>query len=220
MRRNNYSWLLPLTGVIGIALVVVGFIILGEGQDATDKTAQEIAQFYQDNEDSQSIGSFVIALSAVFFLFFAGYLRRVLRDAEGPGGSLSAVSFAGAVVFATAIGVGATINLALADLANNLDPVALQAINGISWDYYIPFVVGMVPFLVASGICIVRTEALPKWLGWVAIIVGVLNFTPVGFFAFLAGMVWILIVSIVLTLRARSAPAAPVVAGTPGPPAA
>jgi hypothetical protein len=205
MQRST-AWVAPATGIVFIALVIIGFILVGDGQDATEKSAEEIAAFYQDNEDEQIIGSFVIGLSSVFFLFFAGSLRRLLRDAEGPGGMLSAVSFAGATVFVAGVSVVATINLALADLADDIDPVALQAINGISWDFYIPFVVGMVPFLLASGLCAVRTGALPKWLGWIAIILGVLSFTPAGFFTFLAGLVWILVVSILLTMRARSAP--------------
>jgi hypothetical protein len=208
MRRNT-AWVAPATGIVFIALVVVAFILVGEGQDATEKSAQEIATFYQDNKDEQTIGAFLIGLASVFFLFFASSLRSVLRDAEGPGGMLSAVVFAGAIVFAAGAAVGATINLALADLADDIDPVALQAINGIAWDYYIPFVVGMAPFLLAAGLCVVRTAPLPKWLGWVAIILGIAAFTPVGFFAFLAGLAWILVVSVMLTVRARSAPGSP-----------
>jgi hypothetical protein len=222
MQRST-AWVAPATGIVFIALVIVAIILVGEGQDATEKSAEEIAAFYQDNEDEQSIGAFVVGLASVFFLFFAGHLRRLLRDAEGPGGMLSAVSFAGAIVFVTGAAVVATINLALADLADDIDPVALQAINGITWDYYIPFVVGMTPFLFAAGLCAVRTGALPKWLGWIAIVLGVASYTPVGFFAFLLGLVWILVVSVMLTVRARStpgAPGAPGGVGTPGTPAA
>ena len=56
---------------------------------------------------------------------------------------------------------------------------------------------------------IVRYGALPKWLGWVAIVFGVVALTPFGFFAFLGGIVWILVVSIMLTMRARSESAPP-----------
>ncbi len=39
-------------------------------------------------------------------------------------------------------------------------------------------------------------------MGWLAIVIGVLAITPNGFFAFLALIVWILIVSVILTMRA------------------
>jgi hypothetical protein len=214
MQRDQH-WLLPLTGVIFAAILVVAIIILGEGQDATEKSAEEIAAYYQDNEDEQTIGSFLIGLAAVVFLFFAGWLRKVLREAEGPGGTLSAVAFAGAIVFAIGGATAATINLALADLADDIDPVALQAINAISWDYFIPFAVGMSAFLLATGISVLRHGALPKWLGWIAVVLGVAAYTPAGFFALIGGLLWILVVSVMLTVRARSAPGAPGAPGTP-----
>jgi hypothetical protein len=49
---------------------------------------------------------------------------------------------------------------------------------------------------------------LPKWLGWVAIVLGVITVTPIGFAGFIGGMLFILIAAIILTMRERSAPAA------------
>lgn len=206
--RRSAAWVAPATGIVFIALAVAAVILIGEGQDATKKTAQEIAGFYDDNEGEQTTGAFLLGGAGIFFLFFAGTLRRVLRDAEGPGGILSAVSFAGAIVFVIAVAVAASLNLALADLADDIDPVALQAINGISWDFFIPFSVGMSPFLLASGISAVLHGALPRWLGGVAIVLGIAAYTPAGFFAFIGGLAWILIVSVLLTIRGRYAPPA------------
>ena len=62
-------------------------------------------------------------------------------------------------------------------------------------------------FLIASGISIVRHGALPRWLGWVAIVLGVASATPAFFIAFLLAAIWILIVSVMLALRARPATA-------------
>jgi hypothetical protein len=56
---------------------------------------------------------------------------------------------------------------------------------------------------------VVRYGALPKWLGWVAILLGVVGVTPIGFAAFLGLGIWILIVSVILSLRARGTSAAP-----------
>ena len=59
-------------------------------------------------------------------------------------------------------------------------------------------------FLFSTGLSIVLYGAIPKWLGWVAIALAVIGLTPLGFAAFLGTGVWILIVSIMLTMRARS----------------
>jgi hypothetical protein len=38
----------------------------------------------------------------------------------------------------------------------------------------------------------------------VAVLLGVVGFTPIGFVAFLGGGLWILVVSVMLTVRARA----------------
>jgi hypothetical protein len=122
---------------------------------------------------------------------------------------LPTVAYAGGIVFVAAVAVGASLNLTLVDLADDLDPVAVQAVDAISYDYYIPFAIGLSPFLLASGISVVRSGALPKWLGGVPIVLGIAGYTPAGFFAFILALIWVLIVSIMLTQRARGTSAPP-----------
>jgi hypothetical protein len=87
------------------------------------------------------------------------------------------------------------------------------------WDNdFMPLALGTGLFLLASGISTVRHGALPKWLGWIAILLGIVAFTPIGFASAAAAAVWILIVSVLLALRAR--PTTPSAAAPPPPPTA
>jgi hypothetical protein len=53
--------------------------------------------------------------------------------------------------------------------------------------------------LLAAGIASARGAGLPAWLGWSAIVIGVLALAgPLGMIAFLAAPVWVLIAAIVL----------------------
>ena len=72
-----------------------------------------------------------------------------------------------------------------------------------------PFTLGVVLFMLASGLSIVLHKGLPVWLGWLAFLIGILGVTPVGFFAHPATALWILVVSILLTVRAAKAKNAP-----------
>jgi Domain of unknown function (DUF4386) len=207
------DWFPPFAGIIFVVLFVVVFALLGlEGQDATEKTAEEIAEHYQDNETKETLGSFGIGLAAAFMLFFGGWLRRFLRDAEGPTGILSAVAFGAAVVFSAGAAIAGSVHLALADLADDIDPIALQAINGIDYDLFLIFPVGLGVMAIAGGISALRHGALPKWLCWVGIVGGVAFFTP----AFPVGLVlvplWILIVSIIGISSARAGGGVPAAA--------
>jgi hypothetical protein len=201
-RNVKREWLAPLTGVVFVALGVLGFIIGGEPPGADDPV-QEIVDHYTDNEGSVIAGAILVAFAAVFLIFFAGYLRKVLSAAEGEGGVLSAVSLVGAAVMAVGIAIDATISFALAEAVEDIEPTAVQALQAL-WDSdFIPIAVGTVVFLLSTGISIVRHAALPKWLGWVAILLAVVGLTPIGFVAFLGGGIWILIISVMLALRAR-----------------
>jgi hypothetical protein len=206
------KWFPPLCGVIAVVLGVVVTILTGQGQDATKKTAEEIANYYRDNNTKESIGSILIGFVGVFVLFFSGWLRRVLRDAEGPDGILSSVAFGAGVVFAAGAAIGGSIHLALPDLADDINPVALQAINGIDYDMFEFFPVGLGTLALAGGISIVRHGAFAKWVGWVGIVAGAVFFTPGFFVAFVLAPLWILIVSVIGISRAGASGPAPAAA--------
>ncbi len=200
------GWLAPLTGALAVAALVGGFAIAGETPDATEESAQQVAQHYIDNDDEVFIGSILVGLGGLLMLYFGGWLRRLLRDAEGPTGILSAVAFAGTIVFATGVAVVATLGVALADSADDIDPVAMQALNAFSWNYFIPFAMGISALLFATGLSVIRHGALPAWLGWVALVLGVAAFTPAGFFGAIGGAIWIVVVSVMSAVQGRGTP--------------
>ena len=201
--RRSTDWVAPATGIVFAVLLAITLILAGEGVDPKDGV-DEVVEYYTDNEDQILISGFLGGLAVVFFLFFAGWVRKVLREAEGPGGMLSAVSYAGAIVFAVGGAVASTLSVGLAESFDDVDPTALEAMNAIAYNYFIPFAVGFSVFLLATGISSVRHGALPGWLGWSAIVLGIATYTPAGFFTFLLSLVWVLVASVVLTMRART----------------
>ncbi len=203
------GWLVPLTGVAFVAVLIIGIAVGGEPPDVKDNSPQEIVNFYVDNQDSVQVGAFLSTLAAVFLIFFANHLRRVLDAARDT--ALSATVLIGAAVMAVGAGIDSTISFALSEAAEDIDPTAVQALQAL-WDNdFLPLALGAIVFLISAGIAILQTGALPRWLGWVALALGVVGATPIGFFAFLGGGIWILVVSVLLALRERAA-------GTSAPP--
>ena len=90
------------------------------------------------------------------------------------------------------------VHLALADAGGDVAPEATQALNALDNNDWIPVAGGMGVFVLASGLAAVRYRALPRWLAWAGFVIGILVFTPAGFFAFLAAGIWTLVTSIVL----------------------
>ena len=200
------DWLVPLTGVGFIVVAIVSIIVGGEPKSA-DEPVGEIVEFYVDNKDSVQLGAFIGLGALLLLVFFGAYLRRVLRAAGPPDEILSLVSFVGLVVVAVGLSIDFTITIALAEAADDVDPIAVQALQAL-WDNdFIPIALGVLMFLWATGLSVLRTGAFPKWMGWVMIAFGVLGLTPVGFVAPLGAALSVLVLSVLLSLRARSAPA-------------
>jgi Domain of unknown function (DUF4386) len=203
MSRSR-AWLVPLTGVAFIVVAIISFIVAGEPKDA-GHPANEIVDWYVDNKDQVEIGAFIGVAAAVLLVFFGAYLRNVLRAAAGGTDMLSLVSFIGIVVVAVGFAIDTTISIALAERADDIDPTGVQTLQAL-WDNdFVPIALGVLLFLWATGISVVRSGVLPKWIGWIMILLGVVALTPIGFVSFIASAVLILLISILLALRERSA---------------
>jgi hypothetical protein len=203
---KSKEWLVPLTGVGFIVVAIVSFIVGGEPKDASHP-AREIAEWYTDNKDAVQISAFIGMAATVLLVFFGAYLRNVLRAAAGGADMLSLVSFIGIVVVAVGLAIDTTISIALAERADDIDPIAVQSLQAL-WDNdFVPIALGILLFLWATGLSVLRTGALPKWIGWIMILLGVVALTPIGFASFIGTAVLILVISILLAVRARSATA-------------
>jgi len=212
MSKSSKEWLVPLTGILFIVLLIVSWIIQGSPKSA-DKPAREIVAWYVDNKSSVEIAAFLGTLAAAALVFFGGYLRKVF---DGAGPMLAILPLIGLTI----IGIGGALDnmllFAAAERAEDVPPVATQTIQAI-WDNdFLPLVLGVVVFNFSVGFAVLRTGAMPKWMGWWAILFGVITLAgPIGFIGAIGAAVWVIIASIVLSLRARSAGAAPAAPAAP-----
>lgn len=188
---------LPLTGALFAILFIITFFIGGEVPGADD-SHEEVVAFYTDKESALMFASILNAIGAVSFLFFVGYLRTVLRSAEGGPGTMSAISSAGGIVAATGMLMFSGFAFVLTENIDGFEPAAVQALNALSANFFFPLAGGLATFLLATGLVGVRARALPAWLAWIALVLAVLTFTPIGFFAFLGLILWVLVTSILL----------------------
>jgi hypothetical protein len=211
MNRSK-EWLVPLTGIAFIVLLVVSFLVAGEPKDATHPP-NEVAQWYIDNKDSAEIGAFIGTVAAALVIFFGAYLRKVLAAAEGEPSMLPILVVIGLSIVAVGGAIDNMLLFATAERADDIPATSVQTIQAI-WDNdFLPLFLGVLVFNWAVGISVLRSGALPKWMGWAAIVFGVISLAgPLGFAGTIGAALWILVASIMLSLRARSAPATPAAA--------
>ena len=155
--------------------------------------------------DSQIV--IVLELIAILlFLPFLGYLYSVLLRAEGEGAWLSPTAFGAGLVDLT-IKLG-SIAPGFASRTEGLDPQLHQALEKMN---SVAFIVTMLPLgvmMAAVAIVILKTHVLPLWLGLLAAITAPACLVNGMFLdaefgpAFLLFLLWVVIASIVLTMRA------------------
>jgi hypothetical protein len=186
----------PLLGIAAAVIALISIIVGGTSTPDVDAPARDVINHYDDS--AQVISAIAGALAALLVVFFAGTMRSRLRGAE----SLSNLVLVGGALFAFGIGIFAALSITLYDLASSdkaIDPGALQAINALNEDFFFPTVIGLAVWYWASGLAIFSTGVLPRWWGWVSVVLGVLSVLgPLGFFAFILSIPWVFVTAILL----------------------
>lgn len=200
--------LLPLLGILAVALIVAGVVVGGETPD-TDAPVSEVVEFYTDNDDDIVVASILMMLAAAVLLTWSVQLRAALIREEGGAGSRSTLGFAGTVVFAVGITISAGLGISLGDTPEKVDPTTLQTLHVLNMQMFPPLAVGVFLTLIGYGLAIIATRALPTWIGWVAVVAGVFAITPLWFVPFIALGILIVGSSIVLAMRSEAVPPAP-----------
>jgi hypothetical protein len=154
----------------------------------------------------------VIALELVgllLFIPFLAYLWSVLREAEGPGGWLSATVLGAGIVGVTMKLSSIAPGWAARDFGEaTAIHKALERVNEVA------FIAQMLPdgvLLAAVAVLALKTRVLPRWLGWLAAVTAPLLLVNGMFLdaefgpAFLLFLLWTLLASVVLTVRPSGA---------------
>ncbi len=196
--------LAPLTGIVFAVLLAITFT--SPSTPGVHASGAEVIKHYNDHHGAHLLGDLCGGVAVVFFLFFISSLRSFFEDKEGANG-LSRAAFAGGIMIAVGGGIFTSIDVALVDARHDVTPQAVQALNVLNNDFFFPFEIGLVVFALCTGLAIIASGALPKWLGWVMVVIGIVAFSPVGFFGFFIVLIWSVIVAI-LIYRRTGAPAA------------
>ena len=201
--------LLPLGGIVFVALVASGVALSITG-GAPDSTARgsEVASYFEAHWLRELVVSFLLAAAVPFLVLFA-LGAAAARATESVGTRVwERMLVGGSLVSGAAFLVTATVNLALADGANNgASSGALEALNLFNGSAWLAQNAGHgILMLGAAGTFLSRPRSR-GWLGWTALPLGIALFVPfASFFAVLLTAVWIVVASVAL-VRGRTEPA-------------
>jgi hypothetical protein len=197
----------PLTGLLFVGLTLAG-VAMSNNTPSSDASGASVIAFYEAHRNSQRVSDILLVFASLFLVFFAGSLRGYLRR-KPAAEAASALVPVGAALLAVGLTVVSGIDYALADVPSHLGAGAAQALNVLDNDVFFTVLVGGGVFGIASAVAILRGATLPKWLGWVAVVLGIAMMTPAFWLAGIVLFVWVLIVSTLIYLRSGSTTATP-----------
>ena len=213
MSDRSLRWF-ALSGPVGAVLLAIGIVLAGS-TPSDHASGATVLEHYKDKQGQLLASAFILMIAGALILVFAAYLRARLRDNSPIGDTAALAAFGGGVALAIATFDGVKDTIGLLTAVDAKDPAAASIMNmtgQASW----PLITGAAAvFLFGAGLAILRTRVLPRWLGWVALVVGVISILgPGGFLGFFITPFWILVAGILLFRAEPAEGPAPAASGT------
>jgi uncharacterized membrane protein len=191
--------LLPLTGVVFAVLAIAGNLTIDAFPD-TDQPVGKLAAYYADHHAQIGRGGTLLGYSVIFFALFGVALWSRTRQSAAPP-VVAGTLLLGTALVAVNMLTSADTYYTLGQISGEptTSPQALQAwhiagsVGGVGADSIV--------LLLAVAAAGILARALPRWLGWTALLLAVMHFTPLGFLAYLLFYVWAVAAGIALTVR-------------------
>jgi hypothetical protein len=140
-----------------------------------------------------------VALGVIYFT----YLRARARDAGAKSDVGPTTMLAGAVIWAVGGLFGSVTELMVTSASHHHQAQIAQTANVLSNNSWIPFIAGSAVMLIGAGVTVLQSSLLPRWMGYVALVAGVVSLAgPGGFLGFFVAPLFVL-TSAIYALRSR-----------------
>ncbi len=189
-----------LTGAVFVVTFVAVFVWVGSTPDSHDSAAKVVSFFAKHHHKLNNAG-FAMLIPAGLLALFTGAMRQRLRRTDGGSIAATTAAVAGGTIASAGLMVFGTTQIAVSDASGHASATTMQTLNVLANNSFAPFIGGFGVLLVATGIATLQTRALPRAIGYLAVPLGVLVFTPVGWFAVLAGGLLMGVTSVIMAVR-------------------
>ncbi len=196
----NARRLLPLSGIVFVVIALLAIVALAGDTPSNDASAQDVVDHYTAHSARNLAAALVLPVAIPFLVIFGVMLAKTFWS-EGEAHPLwPLMLISGTVLTGGTFLVAAWVHFALADAGDNkLDPSTLQTLNVLDADSWIAWNGAFGVMMLGAAGCFISRAPAHRWLGWVALVLGIALFIPFAdFFALILTLIWIIIVSIML----------------------
>jgi Domain of unknown function (DUF4386) len=216
MDKATWDKLAAAGGIVGVVLFVVAGVIYGS-PPGVDEDAQSVAGFFADDRSTVLTATFLQGLGVLAILWFVAALVQAMREV---GEGRLATAALGSFLLAFAIGSVAAISRATLaySIADEGSDLVLPLYHlSVVFDVFVNVLAAGL-FLAVGGATL-RTGLFARWWGWLSLVAGLLLivgatawardgfWSPTGgvaWITFLVFLVWMLVTSILLTMKVRA----------------
>jgi hypothetical protein len=216
-QRSTLERVALLGGALFVVLMVVGSIFSFSGQPDSTKADDVLARYWSDggHRNKSHVGWILVAVGILAFLWFVAALKRRVQDHD-PDGFLAGLVGIGGTVYAVCTLVAFSLEEGIKTMSDDtykhqVYPGFVHAADDAGWVIHAAGGVGIGALIIATSIAAMRAGRIPGWLGVVSIIAGVISLALIIFFPIFLMLLWVLVTSIAMFIRAgrTAAPAAP-----------
>ena len=197
----GWARLWPALGIVGWVVAFTGLAV--HGYPAIDASPQQLASWTSSTDSTHfSIGISIEAVGLLIFVFFVAWLCGVTRRTGGTSWLLG-LALASSVAWAAVSIGGNGVWTALLDAGRHgVDSSALVAIRDVAQETYNASNFILALTVIAVGLANLRGSALPSWLAWAALVIGVLMVPPpLSMPLTLVFLLWVAVVSVYFLIR-------------------
>jgi len=209
-----------VSGIVFVALVVIGARLPGSPPKIDDATRQIVA-FLATQRTQVAVAGFLGGLSVVALLGWAGSLWGLLRSDTCASGAWPNVAIGGLIVGVMHLMLGFTLQSVAALELKRMSPHDARLLFGLSRYVFDSGAFGFAALVGATAVVAFRTPLFPRWfarasvvlaVGWLTAGYGIVNHgfvvDSLGLAVFVAWLAWVTTLSIHM-LRATGLPGTP-----------
>jgi hypothetical protein len=193
-----------LGGILYVVLFVIGTIFQFSGAPNGDAAPSKVIAWYSDSghRDRLHVGWVLIGLGLFSFLWFLAALRQALIRLVGEG-FLPTLATVGGAVYATLALAAAAVSDGVRTMNDDtyhhqVFPELVHAANDAAYVLHSSGGAGIGAMMIAASLAVVRTRALPAWVGWIGVVAGIIALASIVFFPWFVIALWLLAASIIL----------------------
>jgi hypothetical protein len=194
----------PLSGALAVPFWLVAVILIST--KAEGSKGPKILASYHQHSDGILLAGLLWSIGILLFIWFLGSLRSHYLAAEGDHpGRISALAYGGGIA-ASVIGMLIPVADEVGALnKDDIDASGAAVLHHFSDAFFVATEYTLTILFFTSAIMALRYAALPRWLGWLSLLIGiVLLIGPIGWAALIfATPIWTLIVSIWLYVKTQ-----------------